>query len=933
MALKPIRGIGGGERVFPPLKHTPIRRPLNVRAVLEHLQRPGNAITNVINNISFGSRDTISQSFVDGWQGRGAKPDAVAGKVLKAAGVKDPSPATKFLTTLAVSVGTDPITYVPFGKVFSGFHKALKAVPGVTKAMEGLRHSRVYQIPARAIGKAFNPLHDTPKILHNAMKKGDYLTMGMSDDVIKRVKKDVVDPFVALPAPDRQLVLESMEQAVDGLPLETAMRVASLKLKASGIAVEPTKQSINVLRRAQAFGKRIERMEMAAGIDYKRIEAMGYVLHYIDPKHHSLLHNLYPETATFGMKYLLGWRHKDMLHRSTWYLELSPRFLDAIESLRPGTLKAMGRKTFETIRLSPSKVDAEAVAMFEEFDKAMKAIGQEQLDALAIQGLRPRWKGYTVHEIKQRAAEGKLELLYDPVKKIPLKVKDFMVDDVPTLLAIRGIRAARAIGQRRYVDEVIDIAKQSGLAFDNIKDVKDMGMKVEQSRFVKEVLGREIWFDREIASHLDKMETIMRTPQEFLDAANLFDGVQNIWKWWTLVPIPSYHFRNAIGNTWNNFLAGVNIPRAYKIAGELMAGKKGLIEGTDMTFDAVRKEVAKWGVAGRGEIAIESSMKQLKAQLYGSPAAKVASLGEFNENLARIANFIDGIVLKKMTPNEARMRTSKFLFDYQDITPFERNTFRRAFPFYTWTRKNIPLQLEQFIRQTNKFTIFDRAMHALETDVPADEFIPDMLKDRNPVFVGVEKDGTARAFALTGFLPAYDLQILLGRYGHTMMSMLTPIIKAPLEFYTNHSTFFDRALEKFPGQRMNFMGMNMPLRWVNLIRNLRVINEVDRLNPGMIWGSETTPGIFGVTRGQRVEPEYVMRWLNLFTGLRFTPVEVEIMRRQYLQKLQSNIMYVRGQENIAMRTGNEVNRQLAERTRRNYEEQLRNVTGRPRFVR
>ena len=33
-----------------------------------------------------------------------------------------------------------------------------------------------------------------------------------------------------------------------------------------------------------------------------------------------------------------------------------------------------------------------------------------------------------------------------------------------------------------------------------------------------------------------------------------YDDLTRWWKSWTLSIFPSYHIRNAVGNTWNNFV-------------------------------------------------------------------------------------------------------------------------------------------------------------------------------------------------------------------------------------------------------------------------------------------------------------------------------------------------------------------------------------------
>ena len=52
---------------------------------------------------------------------------------------------------------------------------------------------------------------------------------------------------------------------------------------------------------------------------------------------------------------------------------------------------------------------------------------------------------------------------------------------------------------------------------------------------------------------------------------------------------------------------------------------------------------------------------------------------------------------------EATRKVDQFLFDYSDLTDFEQNIMKRVIPFYTFMRKNIPMELEAMLNTPSIF--------------------------------------------------------------------------------------------------------------------------------------------------------------------------------------------------------------------------------------
>ena len=273
--------------------------------------------------------------------------------------------------------------------------------------------------------------------------------------------------------------------------------------------------------------------------------------------------------------------------------------------------------------------------------------------------------------------------------------------------------------------------------------------------------------------------------------------------------------------------------------------------GREWTHEELTKVMTELGVVNRGFLASELPRlfeQELESAFPGfkdlKDPGKIASLvlgdrnillrmgGKFGralENNARIALFMDGLG-KGMSELEAALRVKKYLFDYSDLTIFERNVLRRVLPFYAWSRFNIPLQFEHLITRPGLYASAVKGRRAVEDDVPPapdESLLPKWMKDEAPVRIRKNDDGTYSYFLLGGWLPAADLLKAMDMPA-LAGGLLTPIIKAPWEFFANYSLYFKDNIEKLPYETGTFLGTRMNKRKIGLLRNIRTLNTVDR---------------------------------------------------------------------------------------------------------
>jgi hypothetical protein len=197
--------------------------------------------------------------------------------------------------------------------------------------------------------------------------------------------------------------------------------------------------------------------------------------------------------------------------------------------------------------------------------------------------------------------------------------------------------------------------------------------------------------------------------------------------------------------------------------------------------------------------------------------------GEQMENNSRLAHFItmmttdkgkiqgNGLLKKKttgegMSADEAAQSVKRFLFDYGELTPFERDYMKTVIPFYTWMRKNIPLQFQMVAQRPERYSNIPKLQHALESMSPEWEGIPtpDYFDDINAVRMPVTSEAlplndSGMPLYFAPDLPYGDLNRLNMK---DMVSSMTPFIKTWAEIYPNegYSFFLDSDIQDYQDQ-------------------------------------------------------------------------------------------------------------------------------------
>lgn len=193
-----------------------------------------------------------------------------------------------------------------------------------------------------------------------------------------------------------------------------------------------------------------------------------------------------------------------------------------------------------------------------------------------------------------------------------------------------------------------------------------------------------------------------------------------------------------------------------------------------------------------------NKMKALAKEYYEtipSPMDAGRFVGGIVEDNARLALFYDAI-LKGEPAEQAAEKVYKFLFNYNELAKGKGESIRRFIPFFSWLRGNIPLQVEQLIKQPGKYARIKKVLRWMEGETRTaedDKDLPAWIK--GGTYAKLRKpftDSKGNALIMSMGLPAEDLAKIDSP--REILSQLSPAIKIPLELALNRNIFFDAPI-------------------------------------------------------------------------------------------------------------------------------------------
>lgn len=472
------------------------------------------------------------------------------------------------------------------------------------------------------------------------------------------------------------------------------------------------------------------------------------------------------------------------------------------------------------------------------------------------------WNTKIVNEIRRKTGDFTLDefnnlMASHGIEKLGGKtVEEYFMKQPAYLVATRGMRSAKAVTSAQFFD---DVARTFG---SNENPGYYIQLPETMSGYTSKIKGK--WFDPEVAKEIAKVSKKYINPHEAGAFLRMFDKVQSCWKRWTLAPFPKYHLRNMVGNFWNNYLDDVK-PVSYRKAEAVQIWKKlGTNKATLRELKSVGLDVndarrlsalgERYGVLNRGwwgadiPTTIEKEIKASKGFVAGIKVKGLAEpgmkVGTAIENNARLAHFIDKLD-KGHDSLTASQSVKKYLFDYTDLTSFERDVMKRLFPFYTWTRKNIPLQIEMAIMKPEKYMPMT---HLLRNRDPVDllrmKYARPDLYERLPVELRRTSEEVTYV-PLEGLLPAGDLTKILHPQ-EILWELMSPYLGFFIEQKANKSFYFESEIQKYDSETQELLRMDIPVKLKHALTTIlpqaRLIGAINKIVKKDINKKELTAG-------------------------------------------------------------------------------------------
>lgn len=500
----------------------------------------------------------------------------------------------------------------------------------------------------------------------------------------------------------------------------------------------------------------------------------------------------------------------------------------------------------------------------------------------------------------------------------------------------RTMQSEREVARLEYLDGLQQIKLDDGTpllqAADDVVDVpagwKQVDVPVSKLDDVGDIVGvgkQKMLVREEVAVEVQKTLKTLTNESDFGRFAKILDKYMGLWKGYATVPFPfgiGFVIRNATGNVWNSVvLAGTQFKAfgAAKQVQKLVA--KGLKEGDPLAYldDTQRRiyqEAIDNNALGSGffhndigdfdpDVVFDVPGWKQRINPLDDRNVGLETGRRFNdwiEQNARLATFMSQRA-KGLSAEQAAAITRKYLFDYTDLTDFDRWA-KKFSPFWTFTRKNLPLQLEHMVKQPGKYTSLEHFLDAARGQAAEhpEQNIPEWMRQAGATVLPFKVGNDPVAYvpdlpvfqALDTLQPLTDLPDVLSRkpgadrefardlFNAAGIGGPIGVPKALAEIASGRQIFSGHEFQPGAEVKLPILDLKVPETWQYLLEQ----------------SFPTASKIRGAFPAEERDADArLRRLLSIFTGQQFWPIGDATARSELYRRLDALQGFQAGLEN------------------------------------
>jgi hypothetical protein len=316
--------------------------------------------------------------------------------------------------------------------------------------------------------------------------------------------------------------------------------------------------------------------------------------------------------------------------------------------------------------------------------------------------------------------------------------------------------------------------------------------------------------------------TKMSDPKEVGNALKVFDTLTSMFKSWAILT-PGFHVRNFIGGMFNNYLAGVDVAsyRSFLRADKIFMDALESTGSREKAFAAVGKAMGNnhmeaykivdssailktsgqigstSGEIGVGTIGMTNGrgFSKLKGTvrakgsgniIVDNPLTRINYMGSERVERTLRGSLAYDTALKGGDEFEAIGNVYKFHFDYEDLSSIEQRYMKRISPFYTWSRRNVPLQVEMLFQKPVAYARIGYIQDNIERMSPQEDLVPAWFSEVGGFRLPFTNP-TGEQLYMMPDLPPLDLRKVVNP--QEWLGEINPILKVPLELQFNRQLY------------------------------------------------------------------------------------------------------------------------------------------------